>query len=72
MPVMSLGRSPPRIVYPIRCPLNSFSPDNPARSNPPVGCKVVEHAGAKFALLQMAPDRGNVVLTAGAAGDEKK
>jgi hypothetical protein len=29
------------------------------------GCKIVEHEGAKFALLQIVPDRGEVVLVPG-------
>ena len=33
----------------------------------PAGCKVVEHDGAKFALVQAVPDRGDVVLTPQAA-----
>jgi len=36
-----------------------------------VGCKIVEHNGAKFALVQVVPDRGDVVLTPGAAASQK-
>ncbi len=34
------------------------------------GCKVVEHDGAKYALVQVVPDRGDAVVTAG-AGEKK-
>ena len=32
-----------------------------------MGCTVVEHDGAKFALVQVVPDRGDVVLKPAAA-----
>ena len=36
-----------------------------------VGCKVIEHEGAKFALVQVTPDRGEVVLVSQAAQANK-